>query len=134
MRWMLDTNTCIAIIKRQPEGVFKKLRGKTIGQVGLSCIALGALTYGAEVSTRPEQNLLALQEFLLPLEIASYDDACAFRYGELRAQLKRKGRPMGSLDTLIAAHALTLDVVVVTNNMREFSHAPGLRLENWLPG
>jgi tRNA(fMet)-specific endonuclease VapC len=134
MRWMLDTNTCIAIIKRQPEVVIKKLRGKAIGQVGLSSIALGELTYGAGVSSRPEQNLQALHEFLLPLEIAAYDEGCAFRYGELRAQLKRSGRPMGSLDTLIAAHALMLDVVLVTNNTGEFSHAPGLRLENWLQG
>jgi tRNA(fMet)-specific endonuclease VapC len=129
---MLDTNTCIAIIKRQPEMAIKKLRGRSIGQVGLSSISLGELTYGAEISGRPEQNLLALHEFLLPLEIASYDETCTFRYGELRAQLKRNGRPMGSLDTLIAAHALTLDVILVTNNIGEFSHALGLRLEDWL--
>ena len=132
MRWMLNTNTCIAIIKRQPETAIKKLRGKSIGQVGLSSIALGELTYGAEVSSRPEQNLLALHEFLLPLEIASYDEACAFRYGKLRAHNKKNGRPMGSLDTLVAAHALTLDVILVTNNTGEFSHASGLRLEDWL--
>jgi tRNA(fMet)-specific endonuclease VapC len=132
MRWMLDTNICIAIIKRQPDVVIKKLRGKTVGQVGLSSIALGELTYGVGVSSQPEQNLQALHEFLLPLEIAPYDESCAFQYGELRAKLKKEGRPMGSLDTLIAAHALALDVVLVTNNTGEFSHAAGLRIENWL--
>jgi len=132
MRWMLDTNTCIAIIKRQPDSAIRKLRGKSIGQVGLSSVALGELTYGAEVSARPDQNLQALHEFLLPLDIASYDEACAFRYGQLRAQLKKKGRPLGALDILIAAHALTLEVTLVTHNTAEFSHAAGLRLEDWL--
>lgn len=134
MRWMLDTNTCIAIIKRQPGSALKRLRGKSIGQVGLSSIVLGELTYGAQVSARPEQNLQALHEFLLPLEVAPYDEACAFKYGELRSQLKRTGRPIGALDTLIAAHALSLEVVLVTNNTQEFSQAPGLRLEDWLEG
>jgi tRNA(fMet)-specific endonuclease VapC len=129
---MLDTNICIAIIKRQPEVVIKKLRGKTIGQVGLSSIALSELTFGVGVSSQPDRNLQALHEFLLPLEIVPYDEACAFRYGELRAKLKKEGRPMGSLDTLIAAHALALDVVLVTNNTGEFSHSAGLRIENWL--
>lgn len=132
MRWMLDTNTCIAIIRRQPEIAIRKLRGKNIGQVGLSSISLGELTYGAEISGHPQQNLVALHEFLVPLEAAPFDEVCAFRYGALRAQIKRDGRPMGSLDTLIAAHALTLDVVLVTNNTKEFSHASGLRLEDWL--
>lgn len=129
---MLDTNTCIAIIKQQPSSVIKRLRGKNIGQVGLSSIALGELSYGAEVSAHVDRNLQALHEFLLPLEIAPYDEACAFRYGQLRALLKEKGLPMGALDTLIAAHALTLEVTLVTHNTLEFSHAEGLRLEDWL--
>lgn len=129
---MLDTNTCIAIIKRQPEVAIKRLRGKSIGQIGLSSIAVSELTYGVQVSARPEQDFQALQEFLLPLEIAAYDEACAYQYGQLRAELKRKGRPIGSLDTLIAAHALALDIVLVTNNTAEFSQVPDLRLEDWL--
>ena len=132
MRWMLDTNICIAIIKRQPERAIRKLRGKSIGQVGVSTITLSELTFGAEASAHPDQNLSALHEFLLPLEIAPYDEACAFRYGQLRAQLKRMGRPLGALDVLIAAHALALDLVLVTHNTGEFSHASGLRLEDWL--
>ena len=132
MRWMLDTNVCIAIIKRQPERAIRKLRGKSIGQVGVSTITLSELTFGAEASVHPEQNLSALHEFLLPLEIAPYDEACAFQYGQLRAQLKKMGRSLGALDTLIAAHALALDVVLVTHNTGEFSHTSGLRLEDWL--
>ena len=95
-------------------------------------VSLSELTFGAEASAHPDQNLSALHEFLLPLEIAPYDEACAFQYGQLRAQLKKMGRRLGSLDLLIATHALALDVVLVTHNTGEFSHASGLRLEDWL--
>ena len=132
MKWMLDTDTCIAVIKRQPEKAIKKLRGKSIGQVGVSSVTLSELTFGAEASARPEQNLEALREFLLPLEIAPYEETCAFQYGLVRAKLKKKGRPIGSLDTMIAAHALALDVILVTHNTREFGQVEGLRLEDWL--
>jgi tRNA(fMet)-specific endonuclease VapC len=132
LKWMLDTNTCIAIIKGEPAQAIKKLRGKNIGQVGLSSITLGELSFGAARSARREQNLAALNEFLLALEVAPCDQAVAFEYGELRAALERVGWPIGSLDTLIAAHALALDVVLVTNNTREFGRVEGLRVEDWL--
>ncbi len=134
MKWMLDTGTCIAVIKCQPEKAIRRLRGKSIGQVGISSVTLSELTLGAEASARPEQNLEALREFLLPLEMAPYDETCAFRYGSVRAELKKKGRPIGSLDTLIAAHALALDVILVTHNTREFGQVEGLQLEDWLEG
>jgi tRNA(fMet)-specific endonuclease VapC len=131
---MLDTNTCIAIIKGEPTQAIKKLRGKSIGQVGLSSITLGELSYGATRSARREQNLAALNEFLMAMEVAPHDQAIAFEYGDLRAGLERVGRPIGSLDTLIAVHALTLDVVLVTNNTRDFGRIEGLRVEDWLQG
>lgn len=132
MKWMLDSDTCIAVIKRQPEVVLRKLRGKTVGQVGVSSITLSELSFGAARSARPAQNLEALREFLLPLEVAPYDEPCALRYGMVRAALETMGRPIGSLDTLIAAHALAIDAVLVTHNMREFARVEGLRLEDWL--
>lgn len=132
MKWMLDTDTCMAVIRRQPEKALKKLRGKNIGQVGISSVTLSELSFGVEASARPEQNLEALREFLLPLEIAAYDETCAFRYGPIRAKLKKKGRPIGSLDTMIAAHALALDAILVTHNTRELGQVEGLRLEDWL--
>lgn len=131
---MLDTDTCIALIKRQPEAALKKLRGKSVGQVGISSITLSELSFGAARSARPVQNFEALCEFLLPLEVAPYDDSCAFTYGEVRAALEMKGQPIGSLDTLIAAHGLALDAIVVTHNLREFARVDGLRLEDWLKG
>jgi tRNA(fMet)-specific endonuclease VapC len=130
---MLDTDTCIAAIKRNPE-VIKKLRGKNPGQVGISTVTMSELCFGVEASARPEQNREALWEFMLPLEIAHYDDTCASRYGSVRASLRKKGRPIGALDTMIAAHAVALDVTLVTHNTREFGEVEGLPLEDWLKG
>jgi tRNA(fMet)-specific endonuclease VapC len=128
---MLDTDTCIAIIKKHPVAL-KRLRGKSIGQVGLSSITLGELAFGADKSSRPKDARGALSEFLLALEIAAFDDQAAMRYGEVRASLARRGRPVGPLDTLIGSHAHALDVILVTHNTGEFSHIAGLRLEDWI--
>jgi tRNA(fMet)-specific endonuclease VapC len=87
--------------------------------------------YGAAKSLRPEQNRIALTQFVAPLEIAPYDDVAAQCYGDLRACLERQGTPIGSLDMLIAAHALALTCVLVTNNEKEFARVPGLKMENW---
>ena len=131
MKWMLDTDTCIAIIKKHSIAL-KKLRGKSIGQVGLSSITLGELAFGAGKSSRPKDAHDALSEFLLALEIAAFDDRAAMRYGEVRASLARRGKPIGPLDTLIASHAHALDVILVTRNTREFAQIEGLRLEDWI--
>jgi tRNA(fMet)-specific endonuclease VapC len=128
---MLDTDTCITIIKKHPVAL-KKLRGKSIGQVGLSSITLGELAFGAAKSSLPKDAQAGLDEFLLALEIAAFDDHAALRYGEVRAALARRGRPVGPLDTLIGSHAHSLDVILVTHNMREFSQIAGLRLEDWI--
>lgn len=127
---MLDTDTCIAIIKKHPVAL-KKLRGKSIGQVGVSSITLGELTFGAEKSSRPKDARGALDEFLLALEIATFDEYAAMGYGEVRASLARRGTPIGPLDTLIGSHAHVLDVILVTHNTREFLRIEGLRLEDW---
>ena len=131
MKWMLNTDTCIAIIKKHPVAL-KKLRGKSIGQVGLSSITLGELAFGADKSSRPNDAHVALSEFLLALEIAAFDDHAAMRYGEVRASLGRLGKPVGPLDTLIGSHAHALDVILVTHNTREFAQIEGLRLEDWV--
>lgn len=127
---MLDTDTCIAIIKQHPIAL-RKLRDKSIGQVGLSSITLGELAFGAAKSSRPKNAGEALDEFLLALEIATFDEGAAMRYGSVRASLEQRGRPIGPLDTLIGSHAHALDVVLVTHNTREFSRIEGLRLEDW---
>jgi tRNA(fMet)-specific endonuclease VapC len=127
---MLDTDTCIAVIKKHPVAL-KKLRGKSIGQVGLSSITLGELAFGAEKSSRPKDAHEALREFLLALEIAAFDDQSAMTYGEVRASLARSRKPIGPLDTLIGSHARSLDVILVTHNTREFARIEDLRLEDW---
>ncbi|MGO9802896.1 MAG: type II toxin-antitoxin system tRNA(fMet)-specific endonuclease VapC [Steroidobacteraceae bacterium] len=131
MKWMLDTDTCIAIIKGNPPSVLKKLRGKSVGQVGISSITLGELAFGAAKSGRRDESRAALAEFLLALEIASFDSDAASSYGQVRASLEKHGTPIGPLDTLIGAHAAALDVVLVTHNTREFGRIDALLLEDW---
>jgi tRNA(fMet)-specific endonuclease VapC len=127
---MLDTDTCIAVIKKHLAAL-KKLRGKSVGQVGISSITLSELAFGAAKSNRPADAREALEEFLLALEIAPFDERAAMRYGDVRASLERCGRPIGPLDTLIGSQAHALDVILVTHNTREFSQIEGLRLEDW---
>lgn len=133
MNWMLDTDTCIAIVKKHPTAI-KKLRGKSIGQVGISSITLGELAFGAEKSKRSAEAHEALSDFLLALEVAPFDDDAAMSYGEVRAKLARRGKPIGPLDTLIAGHACAIEAILVTHNTREFSQVEGLRVEDWLKG
>lgn len=132
MRWMLDTDTCIALIKRQPEKLLRKLAGKSPGQVGLSAITVAELQLGVARSSRLDEAAAALVEFLLPCEIAPFDDAASAAYGPAVAALLRKGTPIGPMDSLIAAHALSLGATLVTHNTREFGRVPQLRVEDWL--
>ena len=131
MKWMLDTDTCIAIIKKHPVAL-EKIRGKSIGQVGISSITLGELMFGAAKSSRPKVAHDALNEFLLALEIAGFDEGAAVTYGNVRASLERQGRPIDPLDPLIGSHAHALDMVLVTHNTQEFSRIDGLRLKDWI--
>jgi len=128
---MLDTNTCIYIIKNKPQQVIERLRHTRISDVGVSSITLSELEYGAAKSSRPEQNKLAILEFLAPLEILAYDDMAAQEYGKVRLYLEKQGTLIGSMDMLIAAHALSLNCILVTNNEREFRRIPALKIENW---
>ena len=132
MKWMLDTDTCIATIKRSSGSALKKLRGKSIGQVGLSAISLGELSFGAAKSLRRDEAFEALSQFIFPLEVAAFDAAIASRYGDVRAALERRRTRIGPLDTLIAAHALELDLILVTHNIHELSRIEGLRFEDWV--
>ena len=129
--FLLDTNTCIYIIKRKPEQALARLQSLQVSDVGVSAITLRELEYGVSKSSKPEQNKMALAEFLAPLEILPYDDLAAARYGEIRARLEIQGTPIGPLDMLIGAHALALECVLVTNNEREFSRIFDLEIENW---
>lgn len=132
MKYLLDTNICIALIRRKPAALIQRLIANTPGEVGVSTITVAELAHGAEKSAQPEQNLAALAQFLLPLEVAAFDQAAALAYGRLRARLEQSGQTIGGMDLLIAAHALGLETILVTNNLREFQRVPGLEVEDWL--
>ncbi len=132
MRFMLDTDSCIALIKRKPAKVLRRILSLAPGEVGISAVTLAELSFGVAKSSQKERNRTALDEFLLPLEIADFDAAAAGSYGKVRAALEAAGTPIGPLDTQIGAHALSLGAVLVTHNTREFRRIPGLALEDWL--
>jgi tRNA(fMet)-specific endonuclease VapC len=128
---LLDTNICVAVIRMRSPRVLAQLQKMTPGSVGVSIITVSELQFGAAKSQNPLRNRSALEQFLLPLEILDYDSAAASAYGEVRARLEKIGTPIGPLDTLIAAHARSLNVTVVTNNVSEFRRVPGLKVEDW---
>jgi tRNA(fMet)-specific endonuclease VapC len=129
-RYLLDTNICIYIINRRPTEVFRHFEGLSASDVGISSITGAELAHGVEKSGSA-RNRQALEKFLAPLEIIAFDAEAMRLYGRLRAQLEKRGMPIGPLDMLIAAHAMALGSILVTNNAREFERIPGLALENW---
>lgn len=131
MKYMLDTNICIYLIKKKPEKVLRHFRSNTIGDIGISSITLAELRYGVEKSQQVQKNREALYAFLLPLEIADFDDEAASSYGIVRAALEKAGTPVGSMDMLISAHALSLGVTLITNNVREIKQIKNLNITDW---
>lgn len=132
MKFMLDTNICIYIIKRKPPNVIDRFKQTEISQIGISSITLSELIYGVSKSSNPEQNRMALTQFIAPLEILPYDDEASQYYGDLRVHLEKNGMPIGALDMLIAAHALSVGCTLVTNNEKEFIRIPNLKIDNWV--
>jgi tRNA(fMet)-specific endonuclease VapC len=132
MRFMLDTDSCIALIKRKPAKALRRILSLAPGEAGISAVTLAELRFGVAKSAQTERNREALDEFLLPLEVADFDAAAAASYGKARAALETAGTPIGPLDTQIGAHALSLGAVLVTHNTREFSRISGLAVEDWL--
>jgi tRNA(fMet)-specific endonuclease VapC len=131
MRYLLDTNICVHLIRQRPGALLQKLTSLPVGEAGVSSVTVAELQYGVHKSSRPEQNAEALAMFLAPLPVADFDYAAAETYGRIRARLERTGAPIGPLDTLIAAHAASLDAILVTNNLGEFGRVPELRVEDW---
>ena len=129
---MLDTDICIYIIRRKPIDVLQKFIAFEPGDIGMSSITVAELVYGAEKSQQPDQNRQAVEEFLLPLSVVDFDHDAAGHYANIRASLERLGMSIGALELLIAGHARSLGVTLVTNNTREYGRVPGLNLENWV--
>jgi tRNA(fMet)-specific endonuclease VapC len=128
---MLDTNICIYLINKRPAKVLDRFCRLEVGDIGISSVTAAELAYGVEKSGS-DRNRAALEAFLLPLEIADFDQKAAWKYGVIRSALERAGKPIGPFDTQIAAHALALDCVLVTDNVREFQRVSGLKVENWM--
>src|SRR5579859_141693 len=131
MKWMLDTNICIDIIRERPQSVLDRFTGHTVGDIGVSMMTLAELEDGVSASGRPAKNREALDQFVSPLEVAPFDRNATAAYGRLRWALEKKRQMIGSMDLLIAAHALSLGVRLLTHNSREFDRVPRLRIENW---
>ena len=127
---LLDTNTCIYIINNRPPNVLEKFRKYKAGEVGISSIAASELAYGVAKSGSLK-NRKALEMFLAPLQILPFDSQCLWFYADLRASLEKQGLSIGPMDSLIAAHALSIDGTLVTNNIKEFMRVPKLKLDNW---
>jgi tRNA(fMet)-specific endonuclease VapC len=131
VKYLLDTSTCVFIIRNKSQIALQRLRQHAAGVVGISSITLAELRYGADKSQDPAKNHAALNSFLGPLEIVEFDAQAAGQYGGIRANLEKHGLPIGPLDTLIAAHALSLGLTLVTNNINEFTRVGGLAVEDW---
>lgn len=128
---MLDTNICSYIIREKPVRVLKKLRSFDITDIVISAITHSELEYGIARSSRRKANQQALTQFLSSLEILPYDDQAAVNYGQIRTHLEKKGAFIDAMDLLVGAHARSIPVTLVTNNLRGFRKIPGLRVENW---
>lgn len=131
LAYMLDTNICIYVMKNHPEQLRAKFN-QLAEALCISSITVGELHYGAEKSARRADNLLRIAHFTARLDVLPFDSKAATHYGQLHAELERAGTPCGAHDMQIGAHARSEGLIVVTNNMREFSRMPGLRVENWV--
>ncbi|MFV3305491.1 type II toxin-antitoxin system tRNA(fMet)-specific endonuclease VapC [Pseudomonas sp. NY15181] len=131
LKYLLDTNICIFTIKNKPQAV-RDAFNRHHGQLCISSVTLMELIYGAEKSAAPERNLAVVEGFAARLEVLSYDANAAAHTGQLRAELAKAGTPIGPYGQMIAGHARSLGLILVSNNLREFERVPGLRLEDWV--
>jgi tRNA(fMet)-specific endonuclease VapC len=130
-RYMLDTDTCSYIMKRSNDAVLKRLQQVPVGDVCISVITKSELLFGVELSPRRQQNEVALNAFLRYVEVLDFPDQASLHYAKIRADLKTLGTMIGANDLLIAAHARSLGLMLVTNNTREFGRVRDLAIENW---
>lgn len=131
LKYMLDTNIAIYVIKNRPINALANFN-RHAGQMCISAITLAELLHGSEKSAKPEHNLRQVEDFVSRLETLDYGSKAAAHYGDIRADLERKGTPIGVNDLHIAGHARSEGLTLVTNNLREFERVEGLRLDNWV--
>ena len=131
LKYMLDTNIVIYTIKNKPEVVRSRFK-QHYGQMCISSVSYMELIFGAERSGNPEKNLRVLEGFVARMDVIPFVSEAAVHSGQLRAELAKKGTPIGPYDLMIAGHARSEGFILVTNNEKEFVRVPGLRVENWL--
>ncbi|TDO94066.1 tRNA(fMet)-specific endonuclease VapC [Halanaerobium saccharolyticum] len=131
MKYMLDTNICIYIIKEKPKKVLDKFQTCNIGDICISMVTFAELQYGVEKSQYKDKNQTALASFLGPIEILPFEQNAAIKYGSIRADLENQGRIIGAYDLMIGAHAIAENLILVTNNTKEFKRITDLSFENW---
>lgn len=131
LKFLLDTNIVIYVIKRRPRAALKRFNGEH-GHMAVSSITLAELIHGAEKSSDPARNLAVVEDFFARLSVLPYGEKAAWHYGSIRAGLEKSGKTIGVNDLHIAAHARSEGLTLVTNNRREFERVPGLVLDNWL--
>jgi len=131
LKYMLDTNIVIYTIKNRPAQV-REIFKQHEGQMCMSSVSLGELIFGAERSSQTERNLADINGMVARMEVAAFEEHAAEHFGQLRAELYSTGQPIGPYDMMIAGHARSMGLILVTNNMAEFARVPGLRLENWV--
>jgi len=130
-RYMLDTDTCSYIVKRSHDAILNRLQSMPIDEVCISVITKAELLYGVDISPRRQTDGLAVAAFLRHIAVLDFPDQAAAHYADIRADLKKRGEMIGANDLLIAAHARCLDMILVTNNVREFERIQHLAIENW---
>jgi tRNA(fMet)-specific endonuclease VapC len=130
LQYMLDTSICIHVIRNYPPELRQRFN-RLAEELCMSSITLGELHYGAEKSTRRDENLQAIEQFTARLEVLAFAEKATAHYGQIRAQLERVGRPAGAYDMMIGGHARSEGLVLATNNLREFEPMDGLRVESW---
>lgn len=133
IQFMLDTNTVIFVLKNKPDDLRRRFN-EQYGRLGISSVVLAELIYGAESSARVDANLRTIEGFTARLEVLPFDGAAAYHTGRIRAELRRVGTPIGPYDAMIAGHARSTGLTVVTDNIREFERVPGLQIEDWTTG
>jgi len=131
LKYMLDTNILIYTIKNRPEQVRQAFKQHD-NQMCISAVTLGELVYGAERSAQPERNLANIEGLIARLEVAPFDKHASEHFGQLRTELYNTGKSIDPYDMMIAGHARSMGLILVTNNQKEFERVPGLRIENWV--
>ncbi|MEA1958573.1 MAG: type II toxin-antitoxin system VapC family toxin [Chloroflexota bacterium] len=131
MKYLLDTNICIYLIKNKPRKLLDKIYKTLLNEIAVSSVTIAEMEYGIAKSTKPAESRIALMKFLLPFEIIDFTEQAAPHYGSIRYDLQKKGTPIGNMDLLIASIALVHRLTLVTNNVKEFSRIDNLKVEDW---